>query len=144
VRQLAWLNAIPEGSKSSRLKSLREADENSSFLKLPNIDGAEYLVGLLYEAGLAGSNGMGIVSLTWTEINNWMAATDLNLSTWEILTIKTLSDAYVGEYSQASSKTRLAPFSQEDDNVVASRAKVADRLRNALRSFGKPSVTGTK
>jgi hypothetical protein len=98
----------------------------------------------LYEAGLAGSNGMGIVSLTWTEISKWLECTDLNLTTWERLTIKAMSDAYVGEYSQASSKTRAAPYIHIDEDIVASRVKVANKLKNAFRSFGKNAGTETK
>lgn len=134
VRQLAWLNAVPEGAKNSRHKSLSDADENSSFLKLPKIPDAEYLVAFLYEAGLFGSNGMGAVPLTWAEINHWKECTDTVLTTWELLMIKKMSEAYVGEYNQASAKTRPAPYSEVDEDVASNRANVANKLKNAFQS----------
>lgn len=131
---MAWLAAVPEGAKNSRHKSLKEADENSSFLKLPKIEGAEYLVAFLYEVGLLGSNGMGAVPLTWTEIRNWQDCTGTALNTWELITLKTMSEAYVGEYNQATSKARPAPYSEVDEDVVANRVNVANKLKNAFQS----------
>lgn len=125
---------MPEGAKNSRHKSFMEADENSSFLKLPKIDGAEYLVAFLYEAGLYGSNGMGAVALSWAEISKWKECTGTELTPWECSMIKTMSEAYVGEYNQASSKARLAPYSEVDEDVAANRTTVANKLKNALQS----------
>lgn len=90
---------------------------------------------MLYEAGLAGSNGMSMTSLTWTEINNWVSGTDSNPSTWEKLMIKAMSDAYVTEYSLSSDRLRLAPYSHVEADVAENRIKVANKLKNAFASF---------
>lgn len=77
---------------------------------------------------------MGTIPLSWTEIRNWKECTDTELTTWELITIKTLSDAYTGEYNQASAKTRPAPYSEVDEDVAANRTTVANKLKNALQS----------
>ena len=138
MRQLAWLNAVPEGSKKSRLKFYKEQDEESNFLKLPPIEGAEYLVGLLNEAGLLTSNGMGASPLTWAEIESWLRCTQLELTTWEILLVKQMSEVYVGEYSQASEKARPAPFVYADALAV-DRQAVASKLKSAFAAFKRKS-----
>lgn len=56
-------------------------------------------------------NGMGIDGLTWTEISHWLSETELELSIWEKLTIKALSDNYASEYMCGSDRDRPAPYS---------------------------------
>lgn len=134
MRHLAWLAATPEGSKKSRLASLKEQDENSSFLKLPDIDGAEYLVALVHEAGLFMTNGMGAIPLTWQEIESWLRVNELPLSLEERLLIKALSDAYVTELNQASTKDRPAPFVEIEEEEIDRKA-VSDKIRNVFKAF---------
>jgi hypothetical protein len=135
MRHLAWLQATPEGATNSRLKSFAALDENSSFLEMPNVDGADYLISLLNEAGLFESNGMGAVPLSWTELHSWLRCTELSLSNWEILSLKQMSEAYVGELNQADKKDRPAPYTPEIEEDTLDRVAVAKRLRNALQSF---------
>ena len=128
---------MPEGAKKSRLKSYKDFDETSSFLTLPNLDGAEYLVTLLFEAGLVQSNGMGVNALSWVEIESWLRVTQLNLSVWEKLTIKSMSEVYAGELSTATKKDSPAPYTHVDVALVADREMIADKLKNAFASFKK-------
>jgi hypothetical protein len=133
---------VPEGSKSSRLKSFSALDEDSNFLKLPKVDGAEYLVSLLYEAGLCGSVGMGVVPLTWNEIESWHRFTSLDLSIWERLLIKSLSEEYASELSRASAKDHPAPYIHVDE-IEINRQAVDSKIRNVFaalkRTPNKPS-----
>lgn len=131
---MAWLNAVPRGSKNSRLKSFKERDEDSPLLKLPKTDGAEYLVDLLYEAGLFESNGMAATALSWQEIQSWLNCTKLELTPWEIMTIKDMSNVYVAEFNQASAKDRPAPYLYVDELKV-DRDAVEKKLRNVFQSL---------
>lgn len=142
MRHLAWLHATPEGSKKSRLKSYKDLDENSSFLKLPNIEGAEYLVALLSEVGFVQHTGMGAVAVPWTEIESWLNCTQLDLSVWEKLTLKEMSEAYATELALATDKTRPAPYVPEVEDIEAQRTRVADKLRNAFQSFKRIRKVG--
>lgn len=141
---MAWLHATPEGSKKSRLKSFKDLDENSSFLKLPDIEGAEYLVALLSEVGFVSNTGMGITHLSWTEINSWITCTQLELSIFEKLLLREMSEVYANELNAATAKDRPAPYiapSQEDVDLEAQRKAVANKLRSVFNSF-KRSNTG--
>lgn len=93
------------------------------------------MVKLFYEAGIWMHTGMGGVALTWTEIKDWLHCTELQLSYWEIATIRAMSVAYVSEFNQASDKMREAPYTVEEIVVdeVEVGAKVADMLRSLKR-----------
>ena len=136
MRHLAWLHATPEGGKKSRLTLYREIDENSSFLRLPELDAASYLVVLLQEAGIMSTTGMGALPLSWQEIDAWLRCTQRDLSIWERLTIRELSEVYVGELNQASAKDRPQPYVFVEEEVEKiDRPAVANKLLNALRSM---------
>jgi len=128
VSHLGWLHAIPEGGKKSRLATFKAVDEEHPSLKLPDIEehSAGYIIGLLYEAGLMSTSGMGPVPLSWVEIEHWLRCTDRELSLWEKLMVKQLSDEYVNELSLATDRLRPAPYShvvvdEIDRDAVASK-----------------------
>lgn len=130
---MAWLHAVPEGSKKSRLTFFKEQDENSSFLEFPEVDGAEYLIALLQEAGLMLTNGMAVVPLSWQEIESWLRTTKLDLSIWEKLVIREMSEAYVVELSKATGKDAAAPYTAVVEEI--DRPAVAQKLLSVLRGF---------
>jgi hypothetical protein len=135
VRHLAWLNATPDGSKKSRLKSFKEQDEDHNLLNLPEIVGASHLLSYLMEVGVAMSSGMGLMPLSWQEIDSWLRVTELPLTTWEKIVLRELSETYVNEYSQASEKDRPAPYVHRVDEI--DRAAVSDKLKSVFRSLKK-------
>lgn len=144
VRHLAWLHATPDGSKKSRLAAYKELDADHPLLALPDIHSehaASYVIGLLHEAGLMSSNGMGPVPLSWVEIESWIRCTGNNLPLWEKLTIKTLSEEYVSELVQAKDKTRPAPYTKAPDGV--DREAVSNKIFSILsrRMKGKKPET---
>jgi len=145
VRHLAWLQAIPEGSKKSRLASFKEAsDDDSSFLEFPDIDDAEYMIPLLHEAGLMSSNGMGLVPLSWQEIESWLQTTELELSVWEKLTIKEMSEAYVAEFNKATARDASAPYVPYVEAEDIDRPAVANKLLTVLRGFKRSPTEGAQ
>jgi hypothetical protein len=110
-------------------------NEEHPMLKMPDIEtdhAAGYLIGLLQEAGLMSSNGMGPVPISWQEIYTWLSVTQLKLSNWEVLTLKSLSEEYVSELIQATAKDRPAPYSIE---VVEKRKIVNDKIFSVLGRF---------
>lgn len=132
MRQLAWLHAVPEGSKTSRLKSFNDKDDDSAFLQFPELDGSGYLVNLWQEAGLIMSNGMGVVPLTWQEIESWLRVTELQLTVWEKLTIREMSEAYAAESAKATDKHAAPPYTAVSE---IDRPAVASKVLSVLRSF---------
>lgn len=139
MRKLAWLHAVPDGSKTrkSRYDTYKEADPESLFLQLPDLEGAEYIIGMLHEAGLMLRTGMGPVPLSWQEIDAWMRVTETNPELWERILIKDLSEAYVGELHRASAKDSACPYMPEveEQEVEDRRTAVSNKLLEALRSM---------
>lgn len=141
MRHLAWLHATPEGSKKSRLASFREEDAEHPLLELPDLNyehAASYVIGLLHEAGLMSSNGMGPVPLSWVEIESWVRCTDRELPLWEKLAVKTLSEEYVSELVQAKDKTRPAPYTKAQERV--DREVVSAKIFSILSKRVKKDV----
>ena len=104
-------------------------DEDHQSLVLPDIQSehaAGHVIGLLQEAGLMSSNGMGPVPLSWLEIESWMRCTEVEIPLWEKLTIKTLSEEYVSELVQAKDKTRPPPYAQVQLDI--DRKAVANKI----------------
>lgn len=120
------------------MTSFKASDEDHPSLKMPDIEtdyAASYLVGLLQEAGLMSSNGMGPVPLSWVDIDAWLRVTEYKLSMWEKLTIKKLSEDYVGELVQASDKQRPAPFLKVEEEI--DRDAVEQKILSVVALFRK-------
>ena len=145
VRHLAWLHSKPESSsKKSRLASFKALDDNHPLLEMPDIEsehGAGYIIGLLQEAGLMSSNGMGPVPLSWGDIESWLRCTEYDLPIWLKLELKRLSEEYVYELMQANDdRNRPPPYTRivvvEDDSaLVEQRAQVQNKLLDFASRF---------
>ncbi len=138
MRHLAWLHAVPEGSKTrkSRLEKAREqGGDDHPDLVFPDVDteySAGYLIEYLQEAGLMSSNGMGPVSLSWQEIDAWCNRTGAEPSTWELLTIKTLSETYVSELAKASARDYPRPYTPVVQEEEVDREAISNKVYSFL------------
>lgn len=142
MQHLGWLHAVPEGAKTSRSEQYKAIDENHTMLELPDIEhehAAGYLIGLLYEAGLMSSSGMGPVPISWVEIDAWLKTTEMSITVWERAMIKKLSEAYVSELSRATEKTRQAPYSKKAEEEF-DRVAIGNQIYNVLQGFMKRSA----
>lgn len=137
MRKLGWLHAVPEGLKKSRMTSYKEVDVDSTFLKLPDVGNGAYIIGMLHEAGLMSTAGMSVVPLSWQEIDAWIRVTESSPQLWERLLIKEMSEVYVSELNAATVKDRPSPYQAAEEVLFTDREAVANKLLNALRSFGK-------
>lgn len=138
MRHLAWLHATPEGDKLSRFHRLRNDSEFNPLLRMPEFDDesmAGYIIGLLQEAGLMSSTGMGPFPLSWQELEAWVRTTGRTLSVWEKLTVKGLSEEYVSELLQAKEKNRLAPYQPADSEI--DRPAIANKISSFVAMFNK-------
>lgn len=142
MRKLAWLHATPEGSKKSRMTTFREADAEHISLTLPDIQGAEYIVGMLQEAGLMSTSGMGPVPLSWQEIEAWIRCAEVEPELWERLMVKELSEVYVGELNQASGKDRPSPYTPTQEKV--DREAVVQKFMAFTKAFKKRRNAATE
>jgi hypothetical protein len=98
---------------------------------MPDISpGSEYLVAFLHSAGTASATGMGLVGLSWAELEAWVRCADMQgiVTSRDLKTIHTLSRAYAGEYAKASQKGAKPPYApvveiEEVREVVNERAE---------------------
>lgn len=88
------------------------------------------ITGWLIEIGLSEAAGMGVVPLTWREIEAWTAQTGVELTPWQSRLIRRLSADYIGESRRAELETCPAPW-----RAPVTQQQVAtevDRLRMVL------------
>jgi hypothetical protein len=103
---------------------------------MPEIsEAAGYLVALLHSAGVASATGMGLVGLSWQEIEAWARCNDFTgiLSPKEYRAVWQLSRAYAAEMSGATKKGTKPPYVPEvtkhkPDEVE--REMVAEKVGN--------------
>jgi hypothetical protein len=121
---LAWLNAVPkpaEGTNRAKMANSAAAPTVSRMAemkakKLPvqmPPSPAYHLVEYFIEMGMSEAAGMGMVPLSWREINAWCDATRINLAPWERRLIRKLSTEYLAESRRAQSENCPSPWRAE-------------------------------
>lgn len=134
---MAWLAAVPNAANDKRSRYTQLIDSGVEEVPMPEIGNAGYLVELLNEVGIVETNGMGMIPISWSEIDSWLSISGRSLSTWEALTIRELSSAYATEFAQASSPNKEAPWEAEEVDVEIKRSVVADKMKSFLSAFKK-------
>jgi hypothetical protein len=125
------------------MAAFKAIDENHPSLEMPDIEtehAAGFVIGLLQEAGLMSSNGMGPVPLSWGDIESWLTCAEYQLPLWTKLKIKQLSEDYVYELVQANEDpNRPAPYQKakevDEEELVQERVKVQDQILSFVRRF---------
>lgn len=105
---------------------------------MPDIESdhaAGYLVGLLYEAGLMSSNGMGPVPISWSEISAWLSTTELDVSVWDKLTVKVMSEEYVASLLSSTEPAKPAPYVSANEQLARERRVTESKITNILSKF---------
>ena len=95
---------------------------------MPQIKNYLYLLDYTKDMGLYSSGGMGIIPLSYVEIKAYRDLMGLNLTPFEVSTIRDISIAYTSQYNNNYSDT-VAPFS----NVIT--VNEFDKLINQANSF---------
>ena len=74
---------------------------------------AQHLVQYLVEMGMSEAAGMGMVPLSWREINAWCDRTRVDLAPWEARFIRRMSTEYLAEGRRAESENAPPPWRAE-------------------------------
>lgn len=96
------------------------------------IPGSEYLVAFLHSAGTATATGMGLIGLSWQEIEAWARCT----GNWgvasprDLKTVYTLSKVYANEYALAGKKGAKPPYVPPVDDIEEVRELVSDSMED--------------
>lgn len=147
MRQLAWLQAVPEppetaGKKpprkqgkpdKSRMQLMQDLGQD---LPIPDPGPAAYLVGYLFEAGPVEQGGKGAVPLTQKELRCLMDNIGIELQPWEVQALRRLSAEYASASHQATAHDAPPPYTSapEPDR----RTAVDKALRNVFGARATP------
>jgi hypothetical protein len=98
---------------------------------MPQISGAEYLIGYLLEIGPTMQGGMGPARLTNEELLAWQINTGIRLSPRDCRWLVRLSGEFLLESHKAEKRDAVPPWGAEvsDDELRA----VASSLRSAIK-----------
>ena len=87
------------------------------------------------ECGIYTSNGMGLQSISWNDINNYLAVTGRKWR-WLGIQLRKISLSYVKEYHAAKDPTRPSPY-QERLDIELNRDNVKQQLKNFIKAKRK-------
>lgn len=117
--------------------------EPSPYLEMPEIESHQYLIDWLFDAGPLMLSSMGNSPLTSQELFAW--GKDIDITPWEVATIKTLSIDYAVTLQNATEKSMPAPYKGEVDEKYVKQD--GERIKNMfmrLANNGGKSGTGRK
>jgi hypothetical protein len=124
VKQIAWLNTVPEKEKRPRRDTVGG--------DLPPITAGGYLIELLFEIGPAQPMAMSSpVAISELEIAAWKANRGISLSAWEAGTIRRLSHEYASALTKAS-QASCPPFYMSPERMSEDRRA---KIGNAMASW---------
>jgi hypothetical protein len=103
---------------------------------MPEVDGASYLLGYLFEMGPAMAGAGGPVVISHQEIESWQRLHRIRLAPWEVKFLRRLSGEYIGQQRDAEKQSCPAPWTDED-TTQEQAAFAADALRKRLTAVAK-------
>lgn len=116
---MAWLHATPKPAPGSRRAKLAQDAPQRSRIDQMKKDGITprmppnpmpHIMDRLVEIGMTEAAGMGVVPLSWREINEWQRATGVDLAPWEARLLRRLSAEYIAEGHRAELETCPPPW----------------------------------
>ena len=113
----------------------KERDDKNYMPELPPIEGAEHLIGYLWEVGPLASGAAAQAPVSFTEIRAWQDLSGIDLMPWEARFLRRLSFDYLTELHQAEKPDCKAPW-QPTDYVPDFKA-VSKSMRSAIASLAK-------
>lgn len=114
---------------------MEEFDDDAYQLKMPPVQGCEYLVSHWYTCGLYSSGASGIIPLSWTELANYSQMGQADLDGWEAKQIISMSRTYVSFKQKADEMGCPPPFRAEmtqadKDKQAKTLMSSFDKLKN--------------
>lgn len=126
-----WLHSTPEKSQQTRIQTL---GQGSQFANLPEVE-LTYLVELFFDMGMA-SVDTAITPLSFGEIAGFKAASNINMSPFDILTIKKMSESYVAWIHKGKTVNCVAPFFEDKRTVEQQRIETSNKFKALGRKHG--------
>jgi hypothetical protein len=124
------LSSTPEKTEKTRYE-VHGAD--SDMVNQPFPEGAELLIDCFKESGMYLSNGMGIVPLTWEEINQFMTRYYYD---WLFIAkaLRRMSESYIAAHYAGKDPLSPSPLLlyYGEDEATIRRQHVENQLRNMI------------
>lgn len=118
--------------KDDRSRQKRFVDDEVA-VDYPPLD-SDYLIGVFFDVGPALPSGFGPVPLTHLELRCYQDNIGIQLSPWEVRTLRHLSIEYIAEMRRAEEPNCEPPYVDESLTQFR-RTVVARRTRIALREL---------
>lgn len=84
----------------------------------------------LIEIGPVSSNGMGPVTIPFSEINAWLSCTGVALSRWEISLLRQCSQVWISAQYEAKKPESIPPWTIfSPESINDRRKRVSERLK---------------
>lgn len=102
---------------------------------LPPLQAGEHIIGHLFDAGPVLHTGMGPVPLSWSELATWQGVTGVELTPWEVQTVRRLSAEYISTQQAAEDPSMPPPYAVAPTSDQ--RARVAANLSSVLGGMAR-------
>lgn len=113
-------------SPASRSEQFPEGDP---MLRMPECD--SLVVQAFVDCGVCASQGMGITSISWQEIQAYSQVSGVNLTTWEARMVKLMSSEYVN-YKNWATENRHGRSPYKPHLTEADTMKRAERMMRII------------
>ena len=103
---MAWLNCEPKGINKPRFETCDA--------QLPELFEHECLHELFDELGRISQGFNGAVSISWSDLLAWNQISGYGCTSWDLLAIKKMSQAYASMVGLSSKQDYIAPYTEEE------------------------------
>lgn len=140
---MSWLHAAQKGhdkdeNTQSRYDSL---DDDDPLKSLPDIN--VYIKSCFHLTGICSSNDMGIIPISWVELNSFINCSAYPLTGWESEQIIMMSRDYCSMHVKAQKIRCAAPYLEnmdEEERLQANRDRVARQWDALSDTFAKKEM----
>lgn len=116
-------------------------DSASPFLNLPRLESHSYIIEWLFDFGPGISYGMGLCPVSCQEIAAW--ANGIELSAWEMKTLRALSREYVSWSNKATKKDCEIPYIETANECSEQKANlISNEMLNYFKRLSENNKTG--
>ena len=126
-----WLHSTPDKSQQTRIQAL---GQGSQFANMPEVK-LTYLAELFFDLGMA-SVDTAIVPLNFGEIAAFKTASNIDMSPFDILTLKKMSESYVSWIHKGKAQNCIAPFFEDKRTVEQQRIDTHNKFKSLGRKHG--------
>lgn len=117
---------------------MRKVEKDDEFMPdMPEVEGAEHVLGYLFEIGPVLVGSMGDTPLSHAEIAAWQRNTGVELSSWEARSMLRLSRDYLAQNQKAQKMDCKSPVEEDQYAPLLSAQEMAKAMQSSIRALVK-------